>query len=225
MIPRRSGVVLNIMETIAELNQRKLYRLCKVGWFLLIAGIFVVFTSVTYIESQHDFYDMGLSRITCENTNPIISGDILKSEYGIGVDAVSLTDAQIIKILQDICQTDTSEIIFPEERIRERLDWAFENRDKDPLAEELVNRYKDGRLNFQLRMAGLNEIRPEKRGDLMLADYDEFKASTGITTEKIDYLELIRNISIMIVSLLFATLVVRATVFYVILGKIAPKKR
>lgn len=42
--------------------------------------------------------------------------------------------------------------------IKEKLDWAFENQGKDPMAKEYVNRYKKGLLNPELTKGGLNPV-------------------------------------------------------------------
>lgn len=42
--------------------------------------------------------------------------------------------------------------------IKEKLDWAFENQGKDPMAKEYVNRYRKGLLNPELTKGGLNPV-------------------------------------------------------------------
>lgn len=42
--------------------------------------------------------------------------------------------------------------------IKEKLDWAFENQGKDPMAKEYVNRYRKGLLNPELTKEGMNPV-------------------------------------------------------------------
>ena len=46
--------------------------------------------------------------------------------------------------------------------IKERLDWAFKNQEKDPVAKEYVNRYRKGLLNPELTKEGMQPVPIQK---------------------------------------------------------------
>lgn len=51
--------------------------------------------------------------------------------------------------------------------IKQRLDWAFENQEKDPVAKEYVNRYRKGLLNPELQKEGMQPVNiPKPKLDL-----------------------------------------------------------
>ena len=80
---------------------------------------------------------------------------------------------------------------------KERLDWAFKNRGKNPAADEYVKRYKDGLLNPELTKDGMQPVPITKpRFDFSKVNLqDAMKGQeTGLQSKPSEFLQKVTDI-------------------------------
>lgn len=95
------------MKTITELNNKILYRLVKIIYFLILLVVIIVTTKIIYERSLFYPYNETKTAITCIN-NKYERFDINKSKYDI---SGNLTTEQKHKIAKEVCGIESDTIM------------------------------------------------------------------------------------------------------------------
>lgn len=88
------------MKTLSELNSKMVYRIAKVLYFGIILLVSFIGVSLIYDSSvDYDYWNDSKTRITCASSG--LSRDVLKSDYGISGNTVTLEQKK--KMATDVC--------------------------------------------------------------------------------------------------------------------------